>query len=150
MGAAPDSERLKGNLDLLLLSVLSTSPAHGYAVIAALRHGSGGTFDLPEGTVYPALHRLERDGLLDAVWQRGSEGAGRRRKVYAITAAGAAALGRRVVRRTSCLTTPSASRPTPPTSMEAKAYWKGSPSWRTRPGCGGDACDTSSPRWRTT
>lgn len=92
MGAAPDSERLKGNLDLLLLSVLSTSPAHGYAVIAALRHDSGGTFDLPEGTVYPALHRLERDGLLDAVWQRGPDGAGRRRKVYAITAAGAAAL----------------------------------------------------------
>ena len=90
-----DSERLKGNLDLLLLSVLTAGPAHGYAVIADLRERSGGTFDLPEGTVYPALHRLERDGLLEAVWQRGeggSESGGRRRKVYAVTPAGAAAL----------------------------------------------------------
>jgi PadR family transcriptional regulator len=93
--APPDSERLKGNLDLLLLSVLTVGPAHGYAVIAHLRERSAGTFDLPEGTVYPALHRLERDGLLEAVWQRGEGGAdtgGRRRKVYAVTPAGAAAL----------------------------------------------------------
>jgi DNA-binding PadR family transcriptional regulator len=92
--APPDSERLKGNLDLLLLSVLTAGPAHGYAVIADLRERSGGTFDLPEGTVYPALHRLERDGLLEAAWQRGEggPGGGRRRKVYAVTSAGAAAL----------------------------------------------------------
>src|ERR1700743_2422085 len=57
-------ERLKGNLDLLLLSVLAAGPAHGYAVITALRARSDGTSDLPEGTVYPALHRLERGGLL--------------------------------------------------------------------------------------
>ena len=49
-----DRERLKGNLDLLLLSVLSCGPAHGYAIISALRDRSGGTFDLPEGTIYPA------------------------------------------------------------------------------------------------
>ena len=58
-----DRERLKGNLDLLLLSVLSSGPAHGYAIISALRDRSGGTFDLPEGTIYPALHRLEDAGL---------------------------------------------------------------------------------------
>jgi len=52
-------ERLKGHLDLLLLSVLTAGPAHGYAVISELRRRSEGTFDLPEGTVYPALHRLE-------------------------------------------------------------------------------------------
>ena len=69
--AAGDQQRLKGNLDLLLLSVLARGPAHGYAVIAALRDRSGGTFDLPEGTVYPALHRLERAQLLSARWQRG-------------------------------------------------------------------------------
>ena len=57
-------ERLKGHLDLLMLSVLAAGPAHGYAVITALRARSGGTFDLPEGTVYPALHRLEAAGLL--------------------------------------------------------------------------------------
>lgn len=93
MGGISDGERLKGNLDLLLLSVLAAGPAHGYAVIGALRDRSGGHFDLPEGTVYPALHRLERDGLLEATWQRGEPGAGgRRRKVYALTAPGRTAL----------------------------------------------------------
>jgi PadR family transcriptional regulator PadR len=95
---ADDRERLKGNLDLLLLSVLARGPAHGYAVIAALRQTSDGAFNLPEGTVYPALHRLERSGLLSADWHRattpsGSDPAsGRRRKVYALTADGEAAL----------------------------------------------------------
>jgi PadR family transcriptional regulator PadR len=91
--AAGDQQRLKGNLDLLLLSVLARGPAHGYAVIAALRDRSEGTFDLPEGTVYPALHRLERARLLSARWQRGEDAAGgRRRKVYVLTTAGEAAL----------------------------------------------------------
>jgi PadR family transcriptional regulator, regulatory protein PadR len=62
-----DRERLKGNLDLLL-SVLWSGPAHGYAIILALRDRSGGTFDLPEGTIYPALHRLEDAGLLADTW----------------------------------------------------------------------------------
>jgi PadR family transcriptional regulator, regulatory protein PadR len=82
-------ERLKGNLDLLLLSVLSAGPAHGYAVITALRARSEGTFDLPEGTVYPALHRLEGVGLLASSW---SDADGRRRRVYALTGKGEAAL----------------------------------------------------------
>ena len=82
-------ERLKGHLDLLLLSVLAAGPAHGYAVITALRARSGGTFDLPEGTVYPALHRLERAGLLASSWE---DAEGRRRRVYALTADGEAAL----------------------------------------------------------
>jgi PadR family transcriptional regulator, regulatory protein PadR len=91
--AAGDQQRLKGNLDLLLLSVLARGPAHGYAVIAALRDRSDGTFDLPEGTVYPALHRLERAQLLSARWQRGENAdGGRRRKVYVLTSAGEAAL----------------------------------------------------------
>jgi DNA-binding PadR family transcriptional regulator len=77
-------------LDLLLLSVLARGPAHGYAVISALRAGSDGTFDLPEGSVYPALHRLERDGLLASRWSQAD--GGRRRRCYEITAAGAAAL----------------------------------------------------------
>jgi PadR family transcriptional regulator PadR len=86
-------QRLKGNHDLLLLSVLARGPAHGYAVIAALRDRSEGTFDLPEGTVYPALHGLVRARLLSARWQRGEDAAGgRRRKVYVLTTAGEAAL----------------------------------------------------------
>lgn len=84
-----NKERLKGNLDLLLLSVLSAGPAHGYAIISALRDHSRGLFDLPEGTVYPALHRLEDVGLLTSSW---AEADGRRRRVYALTDKGAAAL----------------------------------------------------------
>jgi DNA-binding PadR family transcriptional regulator len=81
---------LRGHLDLLLLATLArTGPAHGYALITALRDGSEGTFDLPEGTVYPALHRLERDGLVTSRW---SADAPRRRRVYALTAPGEAAL----------------------------------------------------------
>jgi len=82
-------ERLKGNLDLLVLSVLAAGPAHGYVIITALRERSGGTFDLPEGTIYPALHRLEDAGLLGSSW---AEGEGRKRRVYGLTEKGAAAL----------------------------------------------------------
>ena len=82
-------ERIKGHLDLLLLSVLSAGPAHGYAVISALRDRSAGTFDLPEGTIYPALHRLENAGLLSSSWAAAD---GRRRRVYALTDSGAASL----------------------------------------------------------
>ena len=84
-----DRERLKGNLDLLLLSILAAGPAHGYAIISALRERSEGTFDLPEGTIYPALHRLEEGGLLASSWAQAD---GRRRRVYGLTDEGAAAL----------------------------------------------------------
>ncbi len=84
-----DRERLKGNLDLLLLSVLAAGPAHGYAIISALRDRSEGTFDLPEGTIYPALHRLEDAGLLASSW---AQAEGRRRRVYGLTDKGVAAL----------------------------------------------------------
>ncbi len=81
---------LRGHLDLLLLAALArTGPTHGYALISALRDGSDGTFDLPEGTVYPALHRLERDGCVTSRWS--SEGP-RRRRVYELTAVGRTAL----------------------------------------------------------
>ncbi|MEV0135148.1 helix-turn-helix transcriptional regulator [Dactylosporangium sp. NPDC050688] len=77
---------VRGHLDLLLLAVLADAgPVHGYALIAALRERSGGVFDLPEGTVYPALHRLERDGLVASHWEQAVP---RRRRVYALTAAG--------------------------------------------------------------
>jgi PadR family transcriptional regulator, regulatory protein PadR len=85
-------EALKGHLDLLLLAVLERGPAHGYAILSTLRQRSGGAFDLPEGTIYPALHRLEADGLLCSEWA--GEG-GRRRRVYRLTPAGQLALERR-------------------------------------------------------
>jgi PadR family transcriptional regulator PadR len=82
-------EQLKGHLDLLLLSVLADGPAHGYAIIARLRERSAQELTLPEGTVYPALHRLEAAGLLGSFW---AEQAGRRRRLYELTAKGASAL----------------------------------------------------------
>lgn len=83
-------ELLKGHLDALLLAVLEDGPLHGYAVIEALRAGSDGALDLPTGTVYPALHRLERAGLIASDWQVVG---GRRRRSYHLTASGRAALG---------------------------------------------------------
>lgn len=83
-------QQLKGHLDLLLLSVLAQGPNHGYAVIDGLRARSGDTFDLPEGTVYPALHRLEKSGHLQSDW---SVVDGRRRRIYRLTPRGHKALG---------------------------------------------------------
>ena len=82
-------ESLKGHLDLLILAVLSRGPLHGYAVIEELRTRSDAVFDLPEGTVYPALHRLEKAGLLSSSW---SEDTGRRRRTYDLTRKGRASL----------------------------------------------------------
>ena len=79
------TETLKGHLDSLILAVLATGPAHGYGIIEELKQRSGGTFSLPEGTVYPALHRLERGGLLSSGW---SDANGRRRRVYKLTRRG--------------------------------------------------------------
>lgn len=86
------AERLKGHLDGLILAVVGSEPAHGYAIIEELKRRSGGVFALPEGTVYPALHRLEAGGLLASSWQRAQ---GRRRRVYRLTRRGRAALGAR-------------------------------------------------------
>src|SRR5262249_56385785 len=58
------AEALKGHLDGLLLASLEAGPRHGYAIMEALRAGSDGRVDLPTGTIYPALHRLERPGLV--------------------------------------------------------------------------------------
>lgn len=82
-------DSLKGHLDLLVLAVLASGPLHGYAVIEALRERSDDAFDLPEGTVYPVLHRLERAGLLTSEWDTS---AGRRRRTYRLTTAGRGAL----------------------------------------------------------
>ena len=83
-------ELLKGNLDLLLLTILKDGPAHGYAIIEELRRRSEDVFDLPEGTIYPALHRMERSGVLASQW---TESAGRRRRVYQLSGLGREALG---------------------------------------------------------
>jgi PadR family transcriptional regulator, regulatory protein PadR len=81
---------VRGNLDMLLLAIVDDGPAHGYAILEALRVRSDEAIDLPEGTVYPALHRLEKAGLLASSWDTSS---GRRRRIYRVTKRGTAALG---------------------------------------------------------
>jgi PadR family transcriptional regulator PadR len=86
------AEALKGHLDGLILATLQSGPAHGYAIAQTLRTRSDGEFDLPEGTLYPALHRLERAGMVASEWS--TEG-GRRRRTYQLTRSGMKALSDR-------------------------------------------------------
>jgi PadR family transcriptional regulator, regulatory protein PadR len=81
----PDGQFLKGHLDVLLLAALAGGPRHGYAIKERLRDDSGGRFDLPTGTVYPALHRLEAADLITGTW---SVVDGRRRRSYQLTSIG--------------------------------------------------------------
>jgi transcriptional regulator len=83
------NEQLKGHLDMLLLQVIAGCPSHGYQLVCALRERSNGAFDVPEGTLYPALHRLEAKGLITSEWERGAT---RRRRIYRLTARGRRAL----------------------------------------------------------
>ena len=86
------SEELKGHIDTMVLAALRHEAQHGYALVQRLKERSDGVFDLGEGTIYPALHRLEREGLIESSWTRA---AGRRRRVYALTGAGQEALAER-------------------------------------------------------
>lgn len=83
-------ELLKGNTDSILLSLLHQQPMHGYQIIKELERRSQGYFRFPEGTLYPALHRLERKGLLSSLWERLP--GGKERKVYHVTPKGERAL----------------------------------------------------------
>jgi DNA-binding PadR family transcriptional regulator len=76
---------LRGHLDGLILAVLEDEPLHGYAVMEALVRRSGGALDLPTGTLYPALRRLERAGFVGSEW---STVGGRRRRTYRLTGTG--------------------------------------------------------------
>jgi DNA-binding PadR family transcriptional regulator len=88
-----EAEMLKGHLDAIVLAALEAGPAHGYAIIETIKQRSAGTFDLPEGTVYPALHRLEQAGLLSSAWTTPPNG--RRRRVYSLKAGSSALAERR-------------------------------------------------------
>lgn len=79
------SDLLRGHLDGLLLAVLADAPGHGYEIGQRLAARSGGRLGVPEGSLYPALHRLERNALVRSAW---SSGQGRRRRTYELTAAG--------------------------------------------------------------
>ena len=80
------SDRLQGTLDLLVLSIISREPAHGWAISRIIRERSGDVLLVNQGSLYPSLHRLEDQGLIDAEWTIAETG--RRAKVYRLTAAG--------------------------------------------------------------
>ena len=77
---------LHGALDALILKVLSRGPNHGYAVARAIEGTTGDALLVEEGSLYPALYRLERKGLVEAEW--GTSELGRRAKFYRLTRAG--------------------------------------------------------------
>jgi PadR family transcriptional regulator, regulatory protein PadR len=83
-------ELLQGTLDVLILKSLSWGPRHGYAVADSIRERSGEALRIEEGALYPALHRLEKRGLLEAEW--GVSENNRRAKFYKLTPRGRAQL----------------------------------------------------------
>jgi DNA-binding PadR family transcriptional regulator len=84
-GVRMRGDLLRGHLDGLLLAVLAAAPGHGYELSLRLKERSGGELGVHEGSLYPALHRLERDGLVESAW---SSGDGRRRRIYELTPRG--------------------------------------------------------------
>ena len=78
-------DQLKGHLPTLVLSILASEPAHGYAVMPRLAERSRGAFELGQGAIYPLLYRLEAERLIRSKTQTVN---GRRRRVYALTAKG--------------------------------------------------------------
>jgi DNA-binding PadR family transcriptional regulator len=83
---------VNGQLDLLLLASLGAGEAHGYALIARIHERSGSRLELQEGSVYPALHKLEASGSVASRW---ADDDGARRRVYSLTQAGEAELARK-------------------------------------------------------
>jgi PadR family transcriptional regulator len=79
-------ELLQGTLDLIVLQTLRPGPAHGYAISQAINAGSGEAFKVETGSLYPALHRLEKQGWVAAEW--GTSDHNQRVKYYQLTAAG--------------------------------------------------------------
>ena len=86
-------ELLKGTLDMLILKTLSVQPMHGYAIAQHIERLSNGVFAIEQGSLYPALERLQNQGWLTSKW--GASPTGRRARYYTITASGRRALGER-------------------------------------------------------
>lgn len=80
-----NKELLKGSSEILILSILKDEPLYGYEITKRIRNLSDQIFSLGEGTLYPILHKLEKEQLLQSYWQ---EVGGRRRKYYALTRQG--------------------------------------------------------------
>jgi PadR family transcriptional regulator, regulatory protein PadR len=83
----------QGQLEGLVLAVLDRGPLHGYAIAAELRERSDGILEVPEGTLYPVLHKLEKEGLIGSRWEVVN---GRRRRVYVASPAAGRAVRERL------------------------------------------------------
>ena len=92
--ASPQDELLKGTLDMLILKTLTVQPMHGYAIAQHIERLSGGVFAIEQGSLYPALERLQSQGWVTSRW--GASPTGRRARYYTITAAGRRRLGEKV------------------------------------------------------
>ena len=88
------SDLVQGTLDLLLLKIVALGPLHGWAIAQRLKQVSGNVLQVSEGSLYPALHKLEHEGWLTATWQVSDTG--RRAKFYTLSRAGRRALDREV------------------------------------------------------
>jgi PadR family transcriptional regulator, regulatory protein PadR len=86
------SDLVQGTLDLLLLKIVALGPLHGWAIAQRLKQVSGDVLQVSEGSLYPALHKLELEGWLTATWQVSDTG--RRAKFYTLSRAGRRALDR--------------------------------------------------------
>jgi transcriptional regulator len=80
------TELLQGTLDLLILKAVSLGPLHGYGILLRIQQFSNGVLEIQQGSLYPALYRLEHQGLITSVW--GSSDNNRRAKFYELTADG--------------------------------------------------------------
>jgi PadR family transcriptional regulator, regulatory protein PadR len=89
--ARPPTDVLRGSLDLLVLKTLSLAPLHGWGISQRVQQISDGVLEVNQGSLYPALQRLEKDGLITSEW--GTTDNNRRARYYQITAAGRRALG---------------------------------------------------------
>jgi PadR family transcriptional regulator, regulatory protein PadR len=83
---AKSAELLPGTLDMLILKAVSLKPLHGYGVLLRIRQISRNALDIPQGSLYPALYRLEHQGLINAKW--GASDNNRKAKFYNLTVTG--------------------------------------------------------------
>ncbi len=91
MPTRPQSDALRGSLDLLVLKTLSLAPMHGWGISQRVQQISDGVLEVNQGSLYPALQRLEKDGLITSAW--GTTDNNRRARYYELTPAGRRALG---------------------------------------------------------
>jgi PadR family transcriptional regulator, regulatory protein PadR len=84
------SDLIQGTLDVLILKALATEPRHGWAIAKRIQAASGDVLQIKQGSLYPALHRLEHQGLISAEWR--ANDTGREAKFYSLTKAGRAQL----------------------------------------------------------